>query len=623
MTPQIALWVLSTLGAVLFFGLGWVSSVMRRPSVQTAGAGAPLPLEPGALERSDAALAELQGQLESHRAALHRAEQEKSVLTDRLRAAERSAGQLDVLTKALEGAKARAADRDALAQQLEAERNKPTDGGAKQQLQALAHRYERLQQERNSLADRLRLAERSEAQVVALTKTLEAAKARAADLAQQLDATRGKQADAAGSQQQLQAIVQRLERDKRTLQERAKAETDELRKEVTTYQQAQEKLKSDLANARKQVESARISAGSESKQLAAQLHETQDQLRVANTKIQQLEALRQDLEQARQQLADAREMEDRSSDAARQVTQLSATVQALKLELSQAQSRLAASDQDREHRHELVEENEQLRANVARSVQFEEQERQLRQKLQALEARAEEAEALREHNAELRDQLRDLQRFEEDAKQLSALETELRSAKLDNEMLRRRVEEAGSDPDSRIELHQQLEEARRRATDADALQRRVDALEARLFALDLAELPADTRRSRTLGHHEAALEDAPSCLIRVGAKTAVLADNAGLPVASAGIAKHQESLAALSGLALEFADRVRTLLPVSTIRLVRLIDERQMNVYWSLFDSRGERYALSGVGEGMPDDSLLDDAVTRAKGAVDRAGGAV
>lgn len=550
MTPQIALWVLSTLGAVLFFGLGWVSSVMRRPSVQAAGAGAaPLPLghDEAALERAEATVAELRGQLEAQDASSRRLQQERDELAADLRASQAKAGQVDALTR-------------------------------------------------------------------------------------QLEAERVKQADAAGAREQLQALEQRHERDKRTLEERARTEADKLRKEIaslrasasqsTASRQAQGELEGELARARKEAESARASAALEVKRMDGELRDARAKLEAALVKVEQLQGVRQELERARQELAGLRDQNARASEAEQEVSQLGATMQALKLELSQTQSRLAASDEDRDRRHALVEENERLRADVERAAEIEEQDRQLRQKLQALEARAEEAEALREHNAELRDQLRELQRFEQEVKQLEALETALRAAKLDNEMLKRRIEEAGSDPDSRLELRQQLEEASRRAAEADALQRRVEALEARLFALDL-ELPEEAPRSRTHGHHEAELEDGPVSLVKAGAKTAVLADNAGLPLASAGIAEHHESLAALSGLALEFADRVRSLLPLSGIRVVRLVDERRMNVYWSIFDSHGDRYALSGVGDGVPEDSLFDDAVSRAQGAVDRAGGIV
>jgi len=224
-------------------------------------------------------------------------------------------------------------------------------------------------------------------------------------------------------------------------------------------------------------------------------------------------------------------------------------------------------------------------------------------------------------NRELRDRIRDLERFEKESEQLEALDAQLHEIRLENELLRRRLEDLGSDSESRTDLLQKLEETTRRAEEAEALQNKVDALEARLFALDAPPVDEAEPRRKTEGHHQALLEDGPGTLIRAGAKTSVLADNAGLPIAAAGIPEHHESLAALSGLALEFAGRVTSLLPLTNIRTVQLVGQQHMAVYWALFESHGDQYALCAVGDTIPDAPSLHDAVQQAQGAIDHAGG--
>ncbi len=237
-----------------------------------------------------------------------------------------------------------------------------------------------------------------------------------------------------------------------------------------------------------------------------------------------------------------------------------------------------------------------------------------------VEARGAEADELRQQARDLRDRLRELEPFEADAKRVEALEADLRTARLDAEVLRRKLEALSEDATSRLDLLQKLEHASVRLAEADVLQKRVDALEARLFALD-PTAGADHAPVAAAGSQSVPLQEAASQLVRAGAKASVLADSAGLPLASAGPAAHQESLSALSAVALDFAGRATAMLPIGTIRLVQLVDQHDMTVYWSLFDSHGERYSLAGVGPSLPDPALLQSATDSARSAVDRAGG--
>jgi hypothetical protein len=589
MTAQIALWLLSTIGALAFFGLGWVSSVMRKPALQAAGAPAlslEAPADDTARRRAEEAEAKVRAELAAQVATFRALEAERNALQAALEQARKQTGEHTALERALEEARARAVDRDQIARALDAERRK--------------------------------------------------------------------QSESAGLSDQLEAATRRHEQDRRVWQEQTRAEADKLHKQIavlrsegtkqTAVKKELDQTKAELAKARVEMDKLRASsskgaaAATAMATATAELEQLRAKLRNAESAASKGEALRaelrdvrvqleteknraKDLDRLREEVAGLREQSRMASGAKEEVTQLGSALQTARMELAQAQKRVEDMDREREEHRAVREENERLRVEVAHAADVEAEGRALRQKAQAAEARGVEAEDLREQNMELRDRLRELERFAEDGKQLEVIDGELRAAKLDNEMLRRRIAELGADSESRMSLVQKLEEVTGRALEADALQKRVDALEARLFALDDSAEPDVKSQRSTEGHHESALEDGPNALLRSGARISVLADNAGLLLASAGPTEHHEGLAALAGLALEFAGRVTALLPVNGIRWVQVLDERDMAIYWSLFDSHGDRYALSGLGQAVPGEDVLNKAVGRAQDAVDRAGG--
>jgi DNA repair exonuclease SbcCD ATPase subunit len=648
MTAEIALWVLSTFGAVVFFSLGWVSNVIRRPAGIAQGPAIPVapPADDPALRNTQEQLASVRAELDARSASLRKLETEHRTIQQALDAARKQAADRDAIALALQQAKARAADRDELARTLDAAQRRPDDSKKlADQLEAANRRYE---QDKRVWQEQTRVeAEKLHRQIDELRAVLSGQ----GSLQQQLEKARAELTSARADMESLRAaasghanLQQHFEKARAELAS-ARADTEKLRvaaSDSTAVKQQLEKARAELAATKAAMGQLRDGSAKDSaKALAAitfELEQVRTQLRSAeaqSTHAAKLEAELRDarilietekakareLETLREELTKLREQSNLASGAQTELTRIGSDLQTARVELAQARKRVEDLERVREANRELQEENQRLKGDLSHTAGIEEEIKALRQKVQLTEARSLEAEELRQQTRDLRDRLREVERFEEDAKRTDALDAELRAAKLEVEVLRRRVDDAGKGSDERLALAQELQQARQRAAEADVLQERVHALEARLFAVGLAEEKEVTVPAAWKDQPETPLQHAPNQLVQAGARTSVLADSAGLPIASAGLPAHQESLAALSGLAMEFASRVATLLPVSAIRLIQLVDQRDMTVYWSVFDSHGEPYCLSALGPSLPDGNLLQESTLLAQVSVNQAGG--
>jgi DNA repair exonuclease SbcCD ATPase subunit len=513
------------------------------------------------------------------------------------------------------------------------------------ELDAQVMSLRRAESERDSLRSELERARERKSgegrdlavELGAVTKELERARAAAADrdeLARTLDAERRRQSDAAALSDELVAVKRRHHDDKQLWQEQTRKDAEKLHREIAELkasvaksartQESLVKVQSELEAARAEVDKLRAAASSgtvaATAALAAkaEIEQLRGKLRVAEHAV---EAGRSELSSLRSEVARLGEESSFAAGTRKDLAAVESQLQSMKVELAQAHKRVEELNREREEHRALREDNQRLRADLAQAAQLEEESKSLRQKVQAAQARGGEAEELRQQNRDLRDRLRDLERFEQAAREVDRIDAELRAAKLDNELLRRRLEDGEHDAASRSHLLEKLDDLTRRAAEAHVLRDRVQFLEARMFALDLQPEEPPRSAPRAEGSHEAALEEGPDALVRAGARTSALADSAGLLIAASGVTETHEGLAALSGLALAFVDRVGSLLPVSRVRWVQVVDDRDMNVFWSIFRSHGDEYSLSGMAPTVPDRAVLGEAVRRAQVAVDRAGG--
>jgi hypothetical protein len=101
-----------------------------------------------------------------------------------------------------------------------------------------------------------------------------------------------------------------------------------------------------------------------------------------------------------------------------------------------------------------------------------------------------------------------------------------------------------------------------------------------------------------------------------GMRTAVLADGAGLLISGAGEGSLHEGLAALSGLVMEFAERVGSLVPVSRVNCVRLLDDNDIVVTCGLMSHAGDSYALAAIGPKSFSQESMAEAMNVASGSI-------
>ncbi|MDJ0765905.1 MAG: hypothetical protein QNJ97_23175 [Myxococcota bacterium] len=119
--------------------------------------------------------------------------------------------------------------------------------------------------------------------------------------------------------------------------------------------------------------------------------------------------------------------------------------------------------------------------------------------------------------------------------------------------------------------------------EADAAKKEVDRLTAASQARALPSIPPDASPQEVL-QNIAGLD---------GIKVALVADDHGLMVASAGKGIASDTLAAISTLVADFGPRTRDILPMEEIATISLKDIKGLTLDTHYFDLMGARYALA------------------------------
>ncbi len=338
-----------------------------------------------------------------------------------------------------------------------------------------------------------------------------------------------------------------------------------------------------------------------------EVQELRDRLEAERSRVQQAEELRGQLVAMREQ--------GRSDEAARaEAASLRAQLQDTRIRLTQAEARIGELREQRDELARSREEQEGAIRELERLRQIEEEAKGLRHRLQASESKLLEAEEIRLENQELRDRLREMGIHAEASGEVERLQGEVKRLRLEGELSRRRILELEVDVQGHGETKERLEEMTQLASEAQELRARVKGLEAKLFATGAQE-PMGIHDTAP-GSGRMALDAGPTTLVSAGAKTAVLADGAGLLIAGAGASEVHEGLAALSGLVFEFAERVSNLVPVSGIRTVRLTAGDDIVVAWGLLRSGGDPYAIAAIGSGPLEDTTMESACGVAANSV-------
>jgi|GEM_PF-2908153 len=132
-----------------------------------------------------------------------------------------------------------------------------------------------------------------------------------------------------------------------------------------------------------------------------------------------------------------------------------------------------------------------------------------------------------------------------------------------------------------------------------SLRRQVHELETENTALRNANSGTFQAAKPVSGFDSQVREDAAAPL-----ETAVLSDSLGLPIAGRGNLS-SECLAAVSGLALSNAERVRELLPIGPITRVQWVDQYGMTVTCKFLNLSGDDMAMTTLGAGTPSEEAL------------------
>ncbi len=230
----------------------------------------------------------------------------------------------------------------------------------------------------------------------------------------------------------------------------------------------------------------------------------------------------------------------------------------------------------------------------------------------AKRAEGEHLDRLDDENRRQREEIERLRVHEQASEKLERMTVEHKSLRIEWELLRRRVEELQSVQQELSDLRRLFAEQSNQLAEASELRDRLAQLEAQLYALGHTPQTRDDTTSDSAGTRLeiSQIESKLSPLLaRTRLRSAVLADTKGLPVFAAGDPFPHEGLAAFAALAGDMAQRAQSLLPLSNVRLVTLIDANNMSVSCRLFSLGQDDFAVAALGPEVLNKQEADQLV--------------
>lgn len=530
-------------------------------------------------------------------------------------------------------------ERDRLLAQLEDERKRDTEKyhADQRELDLLRSELEKLKQQEQAVQERLRVAEgenraafeREERASVAFHQRL----ASLANERQQQEASLRKQLDELRAQlAQQTSESERLQQERQALAGRESAMRHEVERVLAMRQSAAQ----EIARAQEAARAAELherqaleQATEEQKRLLASLQATQKREVVLQARLAQMEvdsrAKGNAEESSRAQQARwqaemdklSREIADRQTEAAQLREQnqtlalaagtshdelIKARAEAHKLgeSLRAAEARLAEKEL-------LAQEIVELRAEHAQAQQSQQDQqgeaKDAKVQLAAAQAKLAELAQVLDENRRLRDQVEELRANQNASEELERLAAEHKRLRLDAELMARRLQELLQDQGEITTLRTQAADAMSLYEEVNYLRRREKELEAQLYSCGfrisrdmpaVAEVPSP---QSPMGTMESNLQ---SLVGAAGARTAVLADIQGFLIASVGESWVEEGLAAFAAVAADMVTRTRSLLPLSQVESVRVIDANRTVLTCRLFESDGQGLGVATLGSDEP-----------------------
>ncbi len=601
MTALQMIYVLSVAGALLFFLAGWLARTPRKPaalpaSPEASPEAATLEQERQKREVAEASVQRLEfALLDAEKREKEAREQQASdaARADQLRAdKEHGVAELERSAQQLARERERA---QGLASELEALRKASATARPDKADDEAAHKA---------------LQEARDAQGKAEKALEDAVRARDEATRSRGDAVRARDT---ATRDRDRAMRERDELQKKLAEaiEEGRAALDKARAEAVDAAKSLEAEKRQLEQRLAQSLSEADSAGATRAELAAEREQSARQL----ARIAELETDAARVEEIRYE---NEELQVRLETASSYVLKTRKEIAEAKAALQQTQSRLdealakAARVQELEQKLATLSQPGESASTSRELDEAHDQLRELRIKLQTVEGKAAEADRLAEENTRLREDVSEIEELREGVLELDNVKGEWKQARVQVDTLTRRIAELEQSRLDQQELDARLQELKAVEQDAARLRDRVRFLEAMVYAagMDTDEAAPSSRQidsGTTAGNFEACLET----LVRKGpSRSVVLADDGGLMVAGAGDEAPHESMAAVSGLASELANRTTSLLPFSDVQEVHVRDASELVFTCRLFRTEEGNFAVASLGRGSPASDDVDRAVS-------------
>ncbi len=620
MSAQLTMWLLTGVGAAIFFAVGYLARAQKK-----AGDGE---LDDASTGQQAAALAELEREragagieISRLQELLEQARREEADLKSQLEGQGRAAGQL-------------LAERSDLHEQL-GEKTEQAQSAASQMAQ-LKQELEQLRsvrasgtQDQQELVLERKLRSDAEERATVITRDLEAAHASVEEVTRELSAERQMRSrkeeehEAALAEAEQHRVKRQEAEDRLQRLLDAAASRDKLKVEMDRLHQENSDLQTQMTEL----------DGAASELMAA--NTARDELQAKASELsEQVSALRRDVEQRQQELEGMEEelVEARAEAAARtgaleaaneELAKARAETKELRIEIEMLQGRTSELESLRTERVQLKQSHDEAAAATEELSGVRAELKEARIKLEMAEGRVADLESLREENRGLREDAADLEELREQQAELQKLRADHKQLKLEAEVMARRLEGQDQVSSESIELRKQVEELSQQAGQTEALKQQVRELEAQLFAEGRQPRktePHEVVKERGEGGLTQDIERALAPLMALSqVRTVVVADSMGLPVAGVGSSNHQEGLAAISGQAEELALKAMEFLPMSEIRKVMMQDANELTFSCRLFNCGPELLTLSILcAEPAPDEALLARAVASVEETLSR-----
>jgi chromosome segregation ATPase len=331
--------------------------------------------------------------------------------------------------------------------------------------------------------------------------------------------------------------------------------------------------------------------------------------------VQTLKVHSEQAESLRAELASLSQVEKKYQATEAEIVRLQSELRAASASLRDAQSRISVLEQFPKTEELLREEQQSHLEAEERLLAAQTELRKLQGGFMAAHAKKAEGELLDRLNDKNRRQREEIERLrvhEQASENLERMTVEHRSLRLEWELLRRRVEELQSVQQELSDLRRLVAEQSSQLAEAKELRDRLAQLEAQLYALGHTPQTQDDTTSDSAGARLgiSQIESKLTPLLeRTQLRSAVLADTKGLPVFAAGDLFPQEGLAAFAALAGDMAQRAQSLLPLSNVRLVTLIDANNMSVSCRLFSLGQDDFAVAALGPEVLNKQEADQLV--------------